>query len=116
LLKSTTARELRVAAEAVAHRETVFSDEIAAELIQVAITPTEADGSSAIDLTLTARENEVLRLVATGKDNAEIAGELFVSRYTVKNHVARILEKLGLENRVQAAVHASQLGAVADRV
>jgi DNA-binding NarL/FixJ family response regulator len=49
-------------------------------------------------------------LIAEGKDNAEIASELYVSPFTVKNHVANILGKLHLQNRIQAAVHAVRVG------
>jgi DNA-binding NarL/FixJ family response regulator len=55
---------------------------------------------------LTEREQQVLALMIDGRDNAEIAGELFISQSTVKNHVASILAKLGVENRVQAVVRA----------
>jgi DNA-binding NarL/FixJ family response regulator len=55
---------------------------------------------------LTDREREVLGLIAAGKDNTEIAAELFISAQTVKNHVSNILAKLQVENRIQAAVFA----------
>jgi DNA-binding NarL/FixJ family response regulator len=55
---------------------------------------------------LSPREIEVLRLVAAGKENSEIARELFISPQTVKNHISHILVKLGVDNRIQAAVHA----------
>jgi len=55
---------------------------------------------------LTKREIEVLKLMAAGKENAEIAEELFIAVETVKNHVSNILAKLELDNRVQAAVYA----------
>jgi DNA-binding NarL/FixJ family response regulator len=63
-------------------------------------------------LALTARETEILRLVAQGRDNTEIAQELYLSPSTVKNHVSSILEKLGVDSRVQAAVRAARAGIV----
>src|SRR3989304_6330119 len=61
---------------------------------------------------LTSRELEILQLVAGGFRNAEIAARLFIVEGTVKNHVHNILEKLHLENRVQAAAHAIRQGLV----
>jgi DNA-binding NarL/FixJ family response regulator len=62
---------------------------------------------------LTDREAEVLRALATGLSNAEIARQLVIGEGTVKTHVARILTKLGVRDRVQAAVYAHQHGLVA---
>jgi DNA-binding NarL/FixJ family response regulator len=61
---------------------------------------------------LSERELEVLRLVAAGKSNPEIAKELFITRNTVQNHVSSILIKTNLSNRAQAAVYAKEHGIV----
>jgi DNA-binding NarL/FixJ family response regulator len=59
---------------------------------------------------LTPRELDVLRLIGRGRSNAEIAGELFIGETTVKTHVARVLMKLDLRDRVQAAIVAHEAG------
>ena len=61
---------------------------------------------------LSDREIQVLKLIANGKDNAMIAGELHISPKTVKNHISNILMKLQIENRIQAAVYAVRSGLV----
>jgi len=63
-------------------------------------------------LGLTPREREVLKLIADGRDNTEIAKILFLSRRTVRNHVSNIFRKLHAENRVQAAVYAVRRGLI----
>jgi NarL family two-component system response regulator LiaR len=69
-------------------------------------------GRAVPDDALTEREREVLRLVARGRTNREIADVLVVSAETVKTHVANILSKLGLANRTQIIIHALKQGIV----
>jgi NarL family two-component system response regulator LiaR len=73
---------------------------------------TSTDVAEKVTAELSDREIEVLKLIANGKDNAEIARELFISPKTVKNHISNILMKLQIENRIQAAVYAVRSGLV----
>jgi DNA-binding NarL/FixJ family response regulator len=72
----------------------------------------ERVAGKALRAVLSARELEVLALIAKGDENAQIAGLLFISPHTVKHHVHAICEKLGAQNRVQAAVRAARAGVV----
>lgn len=110
LLKYAPADDLVRAIRVVAAGEAMLAPSVTRRLIE-AFTTRRADTASreAIDA-LTAREAEVLKLVARGMSNTEIADSLFVSRATIKTHVASILEKLGARDRVQATAVAYESG------
>ena len=97
---------LAAAIRAVAAGHVLLGPEIAAELLR----PAPADAGSAADPQLTAREREVLELIARGRSNREIARALTVSEKTVKTHVSNILMKLGVADRTQAALWAVRHG------
>jgi len=92
---------------AAAASETLIAPAIAAALVR-RLRAIGAGEGPAPQSVLSEREQEVLRLIAGGLDNDAIAGELFISRHTVKNHISNILLKLEVTNRVQAAVRAAQ--------
>jgi DNA-binding NarL/FixJ family response regulator len=111
LLKDAPEQQLLAAIRVVADGGSLFAPSVTRRLIERftnAARPPEAPGLDE----LTARELEVLRLVARGLSNAEIANELVVSEHTTKTHVARVLMKLELRNRVQAVVLAYEAGVV----
>jgi len=112
LLKDAPEHQLLAAIRVVADGGSLFSPSVTRRLIEqfaARATPAPAPAELA---DLTARELEVLRLVARGLSNAEISSELVVSEHTTKTHVASILQKLGLRNRVQAVVLAYESGVV----
>lgn len=74
------------------------------EIIQSNDMSTESQETESYDFDLTAREKDILKLVALGKSNKEIADELILSIHTVKNHLKNILQKLCVEDRTQAAI------------
>jgi DNA-binding NarL/FixJ family response regulator len=110
LLKDVPPEELAAGIRVVARGDALLAPSITRRLIhEFARAPAAATPPPGID-DLTARELEVFRLVARGLSNAEIAAELIVSETTVKTHVARLLMKLGLRDRVQAVVLAYESG------
>jgi len=112
LLKDAPAAQLVTAIRVVANGDALLAPSVTRRLIgEFARRPLPSSKPEQMK-ELTARELEVLRLVARGLSNAEIAKELFVSDATVKTHVARVLMKLGLRDRVQAVVLAYESGLV----
>lgn len=110
LLKDAPEQQLVAAVRVVADGGSLFSPSVTRRLIEQFAHPT-APPSTVLEQ-LTPREQEVLRLVARGRSNAEIASEIVVSEHTAKTHVASILQKLELRNRVQAVVLAYETGFV----
>ena len=111
LLKDSSIHDLVRGIQAAAVGESLISPQIASKVLQrVRATSTVPQAEQLIRSELSDREIEVLRLIANGKDNAEIARELTISPKTVKNHISNILVKLQIENRIQAAVFAVRSG------
>ena len=114
LLKDTPPEQLVEAIRIVAGGDALLSPVVTRRVIAEFVRrppPAARRQPSGLD-DLTARELEILRLIARGLSNAEIAAEAFVSETTVKTHVARILMKLRLRDRVQAVVYAYEHGIV----
>jgi len=105
LLKDTDAEELHRALRGAAEGRVQLAPEAAARLMREVKAPESPEE-------LTERETEVLKLMARGKANKQIASELFVEEKTVKAHVSSILRKLGVQSRTQAALHAVRTGLV----
>jgi DNA-binding NarL/FixJ family response regulator len=121
LLKNSRPEQLADAVRAVAAGDALLSPEVTRAVIARAMTAGSAPGRSGVPPAgvgagarsaagLTERELEVLRLVARGLSNDEIAAELVLGRATVKTHVSNVLTKLGLRDRVQAVVFAFENG------
>ena len=110
LLKDVPPEELAAGIRVVARGDALLAPSITRRLIHEFARAAPAAGPPRGFDELTAREVEVFKLVARGLSNAEIAAELIVSETTVKTHVARLLMKLGLRDRVQAVVLAYESG------
>lgn len=112
LLKDTRPEDLLAAVHAVAGGQVRVDPQVAGAVVaQLRRRGGVPRGPERLEA-LTAREREVLALLARGLSNAEVAGELFVSAGTVKTHVASVLAKLGVRDRVQAVVVAYETGLV----
>jgi DNA-binding NarL/FixJ family response regulator len=113
LLKDSSIQDLMAGIRAASRGESLISPNIAAKVLQrIRATSTQPEIANTIRAELSDREIEVLKLIANGKDNAVIAGELHISPKTVKNHISNILMKLQIDNRIQAAVYAVRSGIV----
>jgi DNA-binding NarL/FixJ family response regulator len=113
LLKDTPPEQLVDAIRVVAGGDSLLSPSVTKRVIEEFVAKKRPAQTKPRGLDeLTAREHEVLMLVARGLSNAEIARELWVSETTVKTHVARMLMKLGIRDRVQAVVLAYEAGVV----
>jgi DNA-binding NarL/FixJ family response regulator len=113
MLKDAPPEELLAAIEVVARGDALIAPAVTRAVIEefVRRAPEDAAPAPALD-ELTTREREVLELLARGLTNAEIASRLVVSDGTVKTHVAHVLGKLGLRDRVQAVILAYECGLV----
>jgi len=113
MLKDAPAEQLVDAIRIVANGDALLAPSVTRALIdEIARQPTRDPASFPGVDSLTERELDVIRLMATGRSNAEIAGQLHLGEATVKTHVGRILAKLGARDRVQAVVVAYESGLV----
>jgi DNA-binding NarL/FixJ family response regulator len=113
LLKDSPRHDLIAAVRAAAAGDALLAPSVTRRLIEAfARRPPETSPSPSQLASLTARERDVLLLLARGRSNAEIAEVLFVSEATVKTHVGNLLAKLGLRDRVQAVILAYETGIV----
>jgi len=109
VLKGADQDEILKVIRAVAAGEAHFGPEIARRLVSFFSTPRPAAPSEAFP-ELTAREREVLDLIARGHTNQEIAQELYISQKTVRNHISNIFTKLQVADRTQAIIRAREAG------
>lgn len=108
LLKGASKREVLGAIRAVLRGERLVQPALATSILQRVATARDRTAPAGTELT--DRQRDVLRLVAAGRSNPEIARELHVSLNTIKTHVVHLLRRLGVTDRTQAAVRAAQLG------
>ena len=121
VLKGATPEQLTDAVRQVLDGEFLFNQKLTIDLLKSmagrerfpASPPRAAPSEESVSEPLTDRETEILRLLAQGQTNPQIARELVVSPGTVKNHVRHIIAKLGVSDRTQAAVRAMELGLLA---
>ena len=113
LLKDSPRADLIAAVRAAAAGDALLAPSVTRRLIEAfARRPPETSPSPSQLASVTAREHDVLMLLARGRSNAEIAAALFVSEATVKTHVGSLLAKLGLRDRVQAVILAYETGLI----
>jgi DNA-binding NarL/FixJ family response regulator len=112
LLKHASIDELLRGIDAAVVGDSLMSPEVATKVLQRVRASGPGHTDRDVRVELSERELDVLRLIANGNDNADIALELHISPKTVKNHISNILMKLGIENRIQAAVYAVRSGIV----
>jgi two-component system nitrate/nitrite response regulator NarL len=110
LMKDLKAHLLFEVLESIERGESPLSGVIAAKILQEMQQPADRQVLEQVADPLTPREIEVLQLLAQGCSNRDIAATLVISESTVKNHLRNILEKLHLQNRIQAAVYAVRQG------
>ncbi len=112
VLKDAPPEELVAAVRTVAGGQSLLAPEVTRLLIEDFVSRAPRRGDAAEDEELTEREREILRLLTDGMSNAEIAASLVLSEATVKTHVAQVLPKLGVRDRVQAVIYAYEAGLV----
>ncbi|MGD0708421.1 MAG: response regulator transcription factor [Anaerolineaceae bacterium] len=112
LLKDASTEELYRAIRMAANNEYVLAPTVTAKVISELNRLSKPSPNIELDIPLTLREVEVLKLVAQGKSNLEIAGELVITEGTVKNHLSRILDKLDVKDRLQAVLKAKAVGLI----
>ncbi|WP_032379736.1 response regulator [Rhodococcoides fascians] len=110
LSKSEAPETFHQSVRAVASGNTLFSEDSLRKIVATSVLPA-APASVSMDV-LSPREREVLRILATGSTNADISAELYLSETTVKTHISGIFVKLGVRNRVEAALAAFRAGMV----